>query len=98
MKKLRNFYLITGLAALAFALLTKHIPGVTVTDFVQGFCYGLAITSLIAGLITSTIPYFYRKEKKSIPAENVSRRAIDPATDHTVAEKGSGEHEGSANS
>ncbi len=64
MKKLRNFYLVAGLAALAFALLTKHIPGITVTDFVQGFCHGFAITMLLAGLVTSTIPYFYRNEKR----------------------------------
>jgi hypothetical protein len=64
MKNLRNIYLILGLAALAFALLTKHIPGVTVTDFVLGFCYGMSITLLLAGLVTAAIPYVYRKPKK----------------------------------
>jgi hypothetical protein len=72
MKKLRNSYFIVGLAALVFALLTKHIPGITVTDFVQGFCYGLAFTMLVVGMITSTIPYFYRNEKRA-------KKPLDPA-------------------
>ncbi len=71
MKKLRDFYFIACLAALAFALLTKHIKGITVTDFVQGFCYGLAFTMFIAGIITSVIPYFCRKDRKKPHAEDV---------------------------
>ncbi len=63
MKKLRNFYFIAGLFAVAFALLTKLVPGVTITDFVYGFCHGLGITALIAGIVTAAIPHFYRKEK-----------------------------------
>ena len=65
MKKLRNFYFIVGVVAIAFALLAKHIPGVTITDFVYGFCHGLGITALIAGLVTTAIPHFYRNEKKT---------------------------------
>jgi flagellar biosynthesis protein FliR len=80
MKKLRNAYLIAGLGALVFALLTKLIPGVTVTDFVQGFCYGLAVSMLVAGLITSTIPYFYRNEKrmKKTPDPVVAPEPTEP--------------------
>jgi formate/nitrite transporter FocA (FNT family) len=71
MKNLRNIYLILGVAAIVFAILTKHIPGITVTDFVQGFCYGLGLTLLVAGLVTSTIPYLYRTRKgeKKEPAQ-----------------------------
>ena len=63
MKKLRNFYFIVGALAIAFALLAKHIPGVTITDFVYGFCHGLGITALIAGIVTAAIPHFYRNRK-----------------------------------
>jgi hypothetical protein len=64
MKKLRNIYFIVGIFALAFALLTKHIPGVTATDFVEGFCYGLASALFLAGIVTAIIPFFYRNDKK----------------------------------
>ncbi len=73
MKKLRNFYLIVGVVAVAFALLAKLIPGVTITDFVYGFCHGLGITALVAGIVTAAIPHFYRKEKQTeeaVPVEN----------------------------
>ncbi len=84
MKKLRDFYFIACLAALAFALLTKHIKGITVTDFVQGFCYGLAFTMFIAGLITSVIPCFYRIDGKKKHAEEINPELEDAtaATDH----------------
>ncbi len=82
MKKLRNFYFIAGLCSLAFALLTKHIPGITVTDFVNGFCYGVSVTMFIAGLITSAIPLFCHKKKVSPAAlnTNVSAAGHDAAT------------------
>ncbi len=64
MKRLRNFYFITAASALVFALLTRHIPGITVTDFVQGFCYGLTFTMLLAGCVTALIPAFYKGPKK----------------------------------
>ncbi len=75
MKKLRDFYFIVGLAALVFAILTRHVPGVTVTDFVQGFCYGLALTMFLAGLITALIPTFYKGHKKE-------EKAPDDGIDH----------------
>jgi hypothetical protein len=82
MKKLRNFYLIAGLAALAFGLLAKHIPGITVTDFVYGFCWGLAITLLVAGLITASIPVFCRKTKDADHAAGASKTASTSAAHH----------------
>lgn len=63
MKNLRNLYLITGLFAIAFALVAGHIPGVTINDFVRGFCHGLGITALVASLITAAIPHLYRTKK-----------------------------------
>ncbi len=69
MKKLRNFYLIIGLAAVAFALLAKHIPGVTITDFVYGFCHGLGITALLACLITALVPHLCRKKEQQTEEE-----------------------------
>ncbi len=77
MKKLRNLYFIAGIFALVFALLTKFIPGVTVTDFVQGFCYGFALAIFIAGIITAAIPYFYRNDRKKGAA--AEKDALDPA-------------------
>ncbi len=87
MKKLRDFYLIAGLAALAFALLTKHIRGITVSDFIQGFCYGLALAMLLAGLITSTIPHFYRNDKKKALSPEVKSET----TEHLPEDRESGE-------
>ncbi len=69
MKKLRNFYLIIGLAAVAFALLAKHIPGVTITDFVYGFCLGMGIMALVAGLVTAVIPHLCRKQEQQTEEE-----------------------------
>jgi hypothetical protein len=82
MKKLRNFYFILGLAALAFALLAKNIPGVTITDFVLGFCHGLAITSLVAGAITSSIPYLYRTKPKETVKEH--KKEGEESTSETI--------------
>jgi hypothetical protein len=69
MKNLRNFYFILGIFALAFAILTKAIPafraGSPVFDFANGFCWGLGTMSLVAGIVTATIPYFYRKDHKN---------------------------------
>ncbi len=72
MKKLRNFYLIIGLVALAFALLAKLVPGVTMTDFVYGFCLGLGITALLAGIITAFIPRFCHKKEERTEEESPS--------------------------
>ncbi len=64
MKTLRNCYLILGGFAILFALAARFIPGVTITDLVLGFCYGLGVMALLAGIVTAAIPAFYRKEKK----------------------------------
>ena len=82
MKKLRNFYLILGLFAIAFAFVAKHIPGVTITDFVLGFCHGLGITAIIAGIVTAAIPHLYRtpKKEKETPTDNDQQDPHDPKT------------------
>jgi hypothetical protein len=85
MKNLRNFYLILGLFALAFALLAKHIQGVTITDFVLGFFHGLAITALVAGAITAAIPYLYRNRKPEHKPEPEPKEAVHPLSGHSSA-------------
>ncbi len=93
MKKLRNVYFILGLFAIVFAILTRVIPafnsGSPLFDFANGFCWGLGVTSLISGLITSVIPYFYRRDKKKADQAQVAGTDIaaapDPAAIDTAA-------------
>lgn len=93
MKKLRNFYLILGLFAIAFAVFVNIVPGIrpepmtTAFSFARGFCWGLGVTSLIAGLVTSLIPQFYRKDKKTekkaeeVPSSTGTPPPSDPDTE-----------------
>ncbi len=83
MKKLRNFYLIIGLAALAFAMLAKFIPGVTITDFVYGFCHGLGITALLAGVVAALIPHLCRKDKAADKKQEAENLSSSPSTSHS---------------
>ncbi len=88
MKKLRNFYFILGLFAIAFAILTRLIPGVTIIDFVNGFCWGLGVAMLIAGAVTSAIPYLYRNDKKkTTPAAHDDGDTKSAATDSETGTK-----------
>ena len=62
MKKLGYTFLITGAIVLAFGLLARIIPGITITDFVFGFCSGLGSALLLGGLGFLATPLFCRKK------------------------------------
>jgi hypothetical protein len=85
MKKLRNFYFVVGFGALVFALLAAHIPGVTITDFVLGFCYGLGAALLFAGLLTWVAVAFRRPKESPKGATNGLTKGADIEKNATFA-------------
>jgi hypothetical protein len=64
MKKLAYTFLITGAIVLAFGLLAWIIPGITITQFVLGFCFGIGSTLILGGLVFLASPVFCRKKKE----------------------------------
>lgn len=62
MKNLAYTFLIAGAIVLAFALLARFVPGITITDFMFGFCDGIGTTLAVAGLIL-LIPAALRNKK-----------------------------------
>lgn len=63
MRKLRNFTFIAGLLVLAFGLLANYVPGITITEFVWGFCVGFATAMLAAAIGFAIAPVFCKKKK-----------------------------------
>lgn len=63
MKKLSYTFLIAGAAVSAFGVLARLLPGITITYFMLGFCFGLGGTLLVAGLVFLATPLFCRKNR-----------------------------------
>lgn len=64
MKKLRNICLLTGVIVLGFGLLARIIPGITITEFLWGFCVGMSSMLFVAGTGFAFAPVFCKKNKK----------------------------------
>lgn len=74
MKKFRDIALIIGVIAIGYGLLSKIIPGITITDFVWGFLVGLGAAMFIVALCLALVPLFCKKKKKvEEPAETADK-------------------------